>query len=200
MRKCRKFDGQFLEKKLPKRAVFPFDSLLWNILKEIETFDAVSMAIPIRIGLYGIPGSGKTTHLHSLETTIGKDVLYYEGSNLIANMSKDGLSGFKSLSDIQKHECRERAIKSIGNQPLVIMTCHCMFYEDGKFISVVTDADKSFFTHVIYLDYNSNDMMQWRKNDNQRTRPYISYNEVNLIIKIRLKLGNHLRNWELEDI
>ncbi|KAJ5511349.1 hypothetical protein N7453_003452 [Penicillium expansum] len=46
---------------------------------------------PVVIGLYGLPGSGKTSRLGELKTVLGNDNFeYYDGSDIIAAVTPGG--------------------------------------------------------------------------------------------------------------
>lgn len=146
---------------------------------EIQELQQPSMNSNIRIGVYGVSGAGKTSLLNEITPILGNKCKLVEGSQLIANLAEGGMAGFLSSTEKQKHAIREQAIESLQNvnQPIII-TCHYYLYSDKKFERVMTDADKRFFTHIIYLDYPSEDVFNQLKNDKTRFRETVSKSEV----------------------
>lgn len=65
------------------------------------------------IGLYGIPGSGKSYLLTQLKQELGQDqYAFYEGSEVIAANVPGGFDAFKSLERKEKTRWRQTAIES----------------------------------------------------------------------------------------
>ncbi|KAK8038427.1 hypothetical protein PG994_015194 [Apiospora phragmitis] len=68
------------------------------------------------IGLYGIPGSGKTFLLSQLRQQQGFEHFeLYEGSHVIGSLVPGGLDAFKRAEEHDKASWRERAINLIKN-------------------------------------------------------------------------------------
>ena len=69
----------------------------------------------IVVGLYGVPGSGKTFLLNQLEQELGQThFAFYEGSRTIANVVPGGIEAFQSMEEQEKAHWRRRAIDAIG--------------------------------------------------------------------------------------
>lgn len=55
------------------------------------------------VGLYGVPGSGKTFLLNQLKQELGQThFAFYEGSTMIATIIPSGLDAFQSMEEQEK--------------------------------------------------------------------------------------------------
>ncbi|KAK6329823.1 hypothetical protein TWF730_006120 [Orbilia blumenaviensis] len=134
------------------------------------------------VGIYGIPGSGKSFVLRELERELGSNMFqFYEGSQVIAELVPGGLEEFKKLEDREKTNWRQIAIQSIGkhcldNNLVGIVAGHYMFWdEDSNWGQpVFTKEDGNIFTHIIYLDVPADVASEQRINDKNRVRPSCS--------------------------
>jgi uracil phosphoribosyltransferase/phosphoserine phosphatase/adenylate kinase len=142
------------------------------------------------IGLYGVPGSGKTYLLDQLKQELGEeDFAFYEGSHMIATVVPGGLDAFQKLVEPEKLRYRQLAIDTIGRKcadsgQVGVVTGHFMFWseEEEAGLPVYTPKDLDTFTHILYLDIPADIVVHRRLLDMGRTRPLTS------II--------HLRNWQ----
>ena len=111
------------------------------------------------IGIYGLPGSGKSTVLEALTRSLPQEHFQaYEGSAHIDCLVPGGLSAFQNLDDELKTRWRELAIHDIQSKcsqrgQTALVTGHCMFWspDTPEPRIVTTKADLETFTHVIYL-------------------------------------------------
>jgi adenylylsulfate kinase-like enzyme len=72
---------------------------------------------PVVVGLYGIPGSGKTFLLDRLKQKLGEEHFnFYEGSRMIATLLPGGLGAFQKLEEQEKVKLRQLAIDAIGKE------------------------------------------------------------------------------------
>ncbi|KAJ5153658.1 uncharacterized protein N7500_009097 [Penicillium coprophilum] len=137
---------------------------------------------PVIIGLYGLPGSGKTFWLEELKTVIrGDEFAFYDGSGAISAVTPGGLEGFQNLTKEAKTEYRQQAIARIKREcchtrKTAIVGGHFMFWpeEDEKGDSVCTPADLATYTHILYLDPPAELIAEYRLNDAKRIRPTAS--------------------------
>jgi hypothetical protein len=61
------------------------------------------------VGLYGVPGSGKTFLLDQLKRELGQEYFaFYEGSKMIATVVPGGLDAFQKLEEREKVHWRQR--------------------------------------------------------------------------------------------
>ncbi|KAI0969474.1 uracil phosphoribosyltransferase-domain-containing protein [Xylaria arbuscula] len=149
--------------------------------------------IPTIVGIYGIPGSGKTCLLRELEKTLGHGrYQFYEGSQVIDSLVPGGLSRFQMLSEEDKFTWRQRAIETIRDECLDrsrvgIVTGHFMFWSEEKDMGqpVLTPQDFNTYTHVLYLNVAA-ELTAQRRQDDERTRPSSSV--------------SHLRKWQDTEI
>jgi adenylate kinase len=66
------------------------------------------------IGIYGIPGSGKTTPSHELKVVLDVGRFsFYEGSEMIERTIDSGLTAFRNLDEQSKEKSRRLAIQTI---------------------------------------------------------------------------------------
>jgi GTPase SAR1 family protein len=125
---------------------------------------AISKGKPIVIGLYGVPGCGKTFLLNQLKNVLkSEDFTFYEGSEEIAKLVPGGLKAFKDLDNNPKVAWRQRTIETIGKEcdesgKVGIVTGHFMFWSDGKEFGemVHTKGDLDTYTNIIYLQVSTN--------------------------------------------
>ena len=58
---------------------------------------------PMIIGLYGVPGSGKTYLINKLKNELDeKSFAFYEGSEVVGEVTPGGLDAFKKLDEQAK--------------------------------------------------------------------------------------------------
>ncbi|KAI4104344.1 MAG: hypothetical protein L6R37_003341 [Teloschistes peruensis] len=135
---------------------------------------------PTIVGLYGLPGSGKTTMFEKLKGSLGEErFAFFEGSALISELCPGGLAGFKQLSEpAQKcwRECVTKCIKMtcVQGGKTGIVTGHFMFWSGSQSEPnqpVWTDEDAKAYTHILYLDIPAKVVAQRRQNDKDRVRP-----------------------------
>ena len=140
---------------------------------------ASSHTKPLIVGLYGIPGSGKSHLLNELRAEMSQDEFtFFEGSGVIASLVTGGLDKFKALSERDKTEVRERAIGTIARQceesgKVGLVAGHFMFWaqkvDDQQ--TVCTASDLKTYTHIIYLDTPADVVAERCYADTTRDRP-----------------------------
>jgi uracil phosphoribosyltransferase/phosphoserine phosphatase/adenylate kinase len=141
-----------------------------------------NLATPTVIGIYGIPGSGKTFLLEQLkQDLLPTSFHFYEGSEVIANLVPGGLVAFQEMNSQDKTRWREQAIDAIrkqsqGNGKTAVVTGHFMFWPevDKEGDAVYTNNDMNTYTHILYLDIPVQTIEQRRWNDVSRPRPHTS--------------------------
>lgn len=146
------------------------------------------------VGLYGLPGSGKTFLLNQLKQELGQtDFAFFEGAKMIANVVPGGLDAFQSMQEHEKAHWRRRAIDAVGKNcadsgQVAVVAGHFMFWleEQEAGLPVYTQNDLEVFTHILYLDIPAELVAQRRLDDTERSRPSTS--------------ASHLRKWEQEEI
>ena len=142
------------------------------------------------MGIYGIPGCGKTFLFDQLKTELGESCYeFYEGSQMIASLVPGGLTAFQKLDEEHKSHWREVAIDTIGKNSLAsgksaVVAGHFMFWQEGDQVGqrVYTRNDLKTFTNIFYLDIPAEIVAQRRQNDTLRSRPTASV--------------EHLRKWQ----
>jgi uracil phosphoribosyltransferase/adenylate kinase/phosphoserine phosphatase len=142
-----------------------------------------SVTTPVVIGLYGLPGSGKTTLMHRLQQDLpGGSFLFYEGSEVIASLVQGGIDAFRDLALSEQVALRQRAIEQIKQQCIDegrtgIVTGHFMLWSDekGSPTSIHTGADLSTFSHIIYIDATAEEIVERCVGDGSRSRQIQSH-------------------------
>ncbi|KAF8345319.1 uracil phosphoribosyltransferase-domain-containing protein [Amanita rubescens] len=145
---------------------------------------------PIVVGIYGIPGCGKTFLFDQLKRELEESCYeFYEGSQMIASLVPGGLAAFQKLDEEQKSHWREVAIDTIWKSCLAsgktaVVAGHFMFWQEGNQVGqrVYTRSDLNTYTHILYLDVPAEIVAQRRQNDTLRSRSTASV--------------EHLRNWQ----
>ncbi|KAJ6487062.1 uracil phosphoribosyltransferase-domain-containing protein [Mycena sanguinolenta] len=137
---------------------------------------------PMVIGLYGVPGCGKSYLLSLLkaDSELGQEAFtFYEGSAIIDLLIPNGgLDAFKRMNMYDKTHWREQAISHIRDEcaasgKIGLVAGHFMFWEDeaeGAEERVWTDRDAGVFTHIIYLAVPFAEVARRRASDSNRRR------------------------------
>lgn len=140
-------------------------------------------AAPKVIGLYGVPGAGKTFLMNKLKQQLGEErFVFFEGSEVIASVTTGGLDAFKKLDESEKAEYRKLAVQKIKStcsetRKVGIVTGHLSFWNDERCdhpMKVVTESDLDTFTHILYLNTPVHRITEQRKKDTERLRPSVS--------------------------
>jgi putative protein kinase ArgK-like GTPase of G3E family len=67
------------------------------------TTQPATQSVLVIVGIYGLPGSGKTFLLNQLKQELGREnVEFYEGSKVIASFVPGGLDRFRNLVERDK--------------------------------------------------------------------------------------------------
>jgi len=134
---------------------------------------------PTVVGIYGVPGTGKSFLLRELKKrdTAGHLVIF-EGSEVIASVTPGGLDAFKSLPEPEKLSYRRLAIAKIQEWAaeegkLALVAGHLLFWPEEEAVGtlVITQDDMDAYTHMIYLEVPAETVVERRKNDTTRNRP-----------------------------
>ena len=142
--------------------------------------DQPSPTKPQVVGIYGVPGSGKSYLLEQLELHfkdyVNNEFLIYEGSKVIRDLVPGGLDTFKMLDEDEKKLYREHAIKKIATEAaksgkVAVVAGHFMLWSEneqqGKV--VCTEKDLETYTQIIYLDTRAETIQDQIKNDTRHS-------------------------------
>ena len=136
---------------------------------------------PVIIGIYGVPGCGKTFVLNQLKERLGSNFQCYDGSEVISSVVPGNLEAFQQMDEDNKKYWREYAIGTVARecdsyQRTAIVAGHFMFWDEtdkvGK--TVYTQRDLEIFTHIIYLTAPADILVTRRTNDTKRVRSWAS--------------------------
>ncbi|KAL4961372.1 ATP-binding protein [Aspergillus stella-maris] len=160
----------------------------------MTTITTTTAAVRV-IGLFGIPGCGKSFAMEQLKHELGESSFeYFEGSKVIDSVTPSGLEGFQRLDDNEKNQVRKFAVATIKSKcaqtrKVGIGTGHFMFWdqeEDERALRVCTQAGLNTYTHILYINTPAEETVKQRADDSERGRS-------NLSIK-------HLRCWQEAEI
>ena len=146
------------------------------------------------VGLYGIPGSGKTHLLKQLERELdGAEFTFFEGSDVIDNVVPGGLGAFHAMNEDEKTQWRQLAIEEIGricskSKRAGVVTGHFMFWKDHdeRGVPVYTTSDWKVYTYILYLNVQEDVIEQQRMEDTERRREVVA--------------ASHLYKWQQAEI
>lgn len=148
---------------------------------------------PIIVGIYGLPGSGKTYLLNQLQQRLPKEEFaFYEGSQMIASLVPGGLDAFQTLGSAEKMYWRSCAIEHIEKecahgQQTGVVAGHFMFWaeEEVEGQAIYTQEDLDIYTHILYLDVPAEVIARRQLGDTERKRPYAT--------------ATHMLRWKTEE-
>lgn len=147
-------------------------------LESLSAFNGKAVVV----GLYGVPGSGKSFLLDQLKQEPGYEhFAFYEGSQMIATFFEGGLEEFQKLEEREKTYWRQLAIDKIAKKcadsgKVAVVGGHFMFWpeEDEAGCPVYTQNDLATYTQILYLDVPAEVVAQRRLDDTKRSRPSTS--------------------------
>lgn len=146
------------------------------------------------VGLYGLPGCGKSYLLKKLQAENWRGCIdFVEGSETIASLLPNGLQDFHQLEDDDKAIVRQQAVEAIAQRCATggrdaVVAGHYMFWKEGHISGqvVCTAKDLETYTHIIYLKTPEEIIIDRRGRDTDRSRP--------------LESEDHLRRWQEKEI
>ncbi|KAK5740221.1 hypothetical protein LTR17_004722 [Elasticomyces elasticus] len=139
------------------------------------------------IGIYGLPGCGKTKLIGVLKSFLPGDKFeFFEGSEVIDSLVDGGLERFKTLPPPKQRAWREQAIEYIQHCCAesgkgAIVAGHFMFWNDNigpEPAPICTEKDKKAYTHIFYLDVDPEVIVQRRRDDPTRGRPALPVSHI----------------------
>ncbi|KAG8416832.1 hypothetical protein J3459_013619 [Metarhizium acridum] len=139
---------------------------------------------PAVIGLYGLPGSGKSFLLKELRKHLNHcEYEFYEGSEMISSLAPGGLEGFQKLDEAMANYWRAQAIDQIAHESrqsgkTAIVTGHFMFRTKGHYKAVYTSNDMATYAHIIYLNISARTLYSQRQEDTNRVRQFLSMQDL----------------------
>lgn len=142
-------------------------------LAKVSTHDK-----PVVVGIYGLPGSGKSFLLNQLKKLFGNgDFAFYEGSEVIDNLVPGGLNEFKGMKEHEQKEWRQRAIDGVSGEcrvsgKVAVVAGHFMFWynEHEAQQPVYTPNDMATYTHILYLHISADTISNRHSSDTAGAR------------------------------
>lgn len=149
---------------------------------------------PTVVGLYGLPGSGKSFLLKELQAELGDaDFAFVEGLEKIASLVPGGLEAFHELDGQCKAQIRAYAIDQIAydsarSVQASIVAGHYMFWpeEHTSGRRFLTSNDLDSYSHIIYLNTPAHVILQRCLKDTLRSQPFTSM--------------DHLKEWQEKEV
>lgn len=134
------------------------------------------LAKPLRIGLYGVSGVGKSYLLDRLNQ-YANSVLTLDGSAAIDQVCEGGLSTFKKLDAIGKYGIRCKSIAKLNQQFMadgrhMIVSGHYSFLTPAGYEIAWTEADASFYDLIFILQCSSELHFQRCNSDLSKNRNF----------------------------
>jgi uracil phosphoribosyltransferase/phosphoserine phosphatase/adenylate kinase len=138
-----------------------------------------STKTPIVVGLYGIPGSGKTYVKEKLQGELHERFQFYDGSQMLQAVSGTALAEFKLLDKPAQTAIREKAIRKIASEckaadKIGVVTGHLMFWPhdraEDEVAEIYTAADLEVYRYIFYLAVPATRVRQQRLQDPERRR------------------------------
>ena len=178
------------------------------LVRGINWYHRTAMNIePVVVGIYGISGSGKSRAL-SMIRKARPEWRCYEGRELIEKVLWEELGEtfemFNTKADAAKNSIRERAVRLVSqNKGITILAGHASFpalaaggatcQDDSRqeFDDVVTQADKSTFKLILYLDKPARTIWSQRQKDTEngsKARPNLSLRKIGQWIQFEKSL------------
>lgn len=115
-----------------------------------------------------------------------EDFIFYDGSEAINIVVPQGLAAFKMMRDDMKIYWRKAAINYISMQCMLtgktgVVAGHLMLWDkEGQTRpkGMMTDADRLTYTYFVYLDTPAETILERRQNDEARSRPQLSVEQL----------------------
>lgn len=148
---------------------------------------ATVLGKPIIIGLYGISGSGKTILLLQMRIDPTLDnFLFYDGSQLLGQVTPGGLDAFRKLKPTDKVHYREQALEYVSHacksqQKTAVIAGHYIFWnpeKTPKYLYAGVNKDWETYTHIIYLNTDPELVADRRSSDISRRRQSLHVDEL----------------------
>lgn len=131
---------------------------------------------PLRIGVYGVSGVGKTSLLNVLEK-YGQSLQVIDGSKVIGEVVEGGLQSFKASDQTEKREARRKAVARlqelhVESRKHTVIAGHFCFFGDNGYDIAWTDADAAFYDVIFLLHKSPEKILVQSQGDFTRCRNY----------------------------
>ncbi|KAF2666577.1 hypothetical protein BT63DRAFT_311709 [Microthyrium microscopicum] len=140
---------------------------------------------PSVLGIFGVPGSGKSYILGKLKERDMCRCNFYEGSEVLDGIVPGGLKRFEELDEASKSFYRKAAIQKVQSE---CAESKKMGYVAGQYMAwdedsgttktVLTDSDWETYTHMFFLDIPAEVIHAQRRNDSHRRRGSLSVDQL----------------------
>lgn len=150
-------------------------------MNNTEATSAATSVKPTIIGIYGLPGCGKSFGLEQIKshpTFSNEQFAFYDGYALIADVTPGGLDHFRRLNPDEQKAIRGKVISKATseysiNGKTAVVTGHLLLLEDESMAepeNIATAEDWKVYTHIIYLHVDADVIYRRRTCDGQRVR------------------------------
>jgi adenylylsulfate kinase-like enzyme len=111
------------------------------------------------VGVYGVPGSGKTSMLNWLKQELEQDhFAWFEGSEVIATVVPSGISVFQKLEKKDMEHWRQVAVGKTGKECIEsgkvgVVAGHFMFWSEEEEVGHTACAYSTLPEHIPHILY-----------------------------------------------
>lgn len=132
---------------------------------------------PLRIGIYAISGTGKSTLINRLKESYEEILNCIDGSSIVDAVVPGGINAFKKLSSIDKYNFREKAVqylqhKFISEHKHMVVAGHYSFLFKDAYDVAWTAEDSKFYDLIIFLQADAELIFSRCEADIERNRQY----------------------------
>ncbi|WP_392564167.1 ATP-binding protein [Orbus wheelerorum] len=132
---------------------------------------------PLRIGIYAVSGTGKSTLINRLNELYGNILNCIDGSSIIDDLVPGGINSFKKLSSVDKYHYREQAVQYLQNNfkkdnKHMVIAGHYSFLSKEDYDVAWTAADSKFYDLIIFLQAEAELIFTRCEADIKRNRQY----------------------------
>lgn len=149
-----------------------------------------SLKKPIVIGIFGLPGCGKSFLLNQLRNELPSDQFsFFDGSEVIDSVVRGGLRAFQRMDQWGQRDACQKAIRHISHQctqsgRVGVVAHHSTCLPEDEPLKndhpgvCWTDSDASTYSHVVYLEVDPSLIVRRRAKAAHRVRTPASLEDL----------------------